>query len=167
LVGDGGEGILERRPGLGWWQRGSINPNGKVRISKTSQGGSRFPTAWRFFDKSGAEITDTAVTGKGLAPVDTLVPEAGGITMAVEELKSKRGRPKKYATPEEAKVAKTVASVASNKRQKAIKLEGAGVSAKNLSHGVTGEGLVVTPQGDKIYPLTIGQIVKMLNTRHP
>jgi len=96
-------------------------------------------------------------------------PAGEGITMSVEELKSKRGRPKKYATPEEAKVAKTIASVASNKRQKAIKqtVTGEGVSAKNLSHGVTGEGLIVTPQGDKIYPLTIGQVVKLLNTKHP
>lgn len=170
-----------------------------------------------------------------------------GITMTVAELKSKRGRPKKYATPEEAKAAKTAASVASNKRQKAkskeeggmlpwkksakinpeltkeqkdwiteakanvgrpfvmpsppaeektIEIEkikpidfmeqsntrkkthgrknavsekgsATGVSAKNLSHGVTGEGLVLTPQGDKIYPLTVGQVVKILNTRHP
>jgi len=110
-----------------------------------------------------------APAGGEIKPIFTSSPEGGSITMSVEELKSKRGRPKKYATPEEAKVAKTVASVASNKRQKAIKqtVTGEGVSAKNLSHGVTGEGLIVTPQGDKIYPLTIGQVVKLLNTKHP
>lgn len=59
--------------------------------------------------------------GKGLGGA---VVEKPNIEMKIEEVKKGRGRPKKYATAEEAKKAKSAKTMESNKRKKAEKGEG-------------------------------------------
>jgi len=102
--------------------------------------------------------------------------------------KPKRGRPRKYATPEEAKSAKTAKSVESNKRRKAavkvggdlngvahptplapqdarvgIPHSGAHIRPMAPQDSQVGKGLATTPQGDKIYPLTLNHILRMFS----
>lgn len=62
-------------------------------------------------------------TGKGLGGSISEAKEEpkNNIEMKIEEIKKGRGRPKKYATPEEAKKAKSMKTMESNKRKKAEK----------------------------------------------
>jgi hypothetical protein len=106
--------------------------------------------------------------------------------------KKKAGRPKKYASPEEAKKAKKIKTVESNRRKRQEKkekktegqglekkiikhfkkdnkelkeLEKAFVEHKKVEHQVdSGKGLVVTPlpESSHLYPLSHDTLLKML-----
>ena len=105
--------------------------------------------------------------GKGVAVEEPKKEE--NVEMKVEEVKKGRGRPKKYATEEEAKKAKSVKTMESNKRKKAEK---GGAIAKPIGMPnplkEEGKGLnagykVEAPNGlGHIYPISHELVLQML-----
>ena len=72
--------------------------------------------------------------------------------------KKGRGRPKKYADPEEAKKAKTTKTVESNARKRKEKKE---MTLMGKEDKMSASGLLVPPVSDLIYPLSHNDIIKM------
>jgi hypothetical protein len=104
--------------------------------------------------------------------------EAENITMEIKEIK-KRGRPKKYATAEEARKAKIANTIAGAKRRKEAKAQGKGIKEirqlknrtglENLQYRLSPDDIDLlinkppsTPHADK----TIKQLKKLLREQH-
>jgi len=130
------------------------------------------------------ECKSSYKSGSGLGgSVVAPVPEAvkDNISMSIKEI-AKRGRPKKYATPEEAKKAKIEKTIESNKRKKGKKeeMEGGVVMGKPLGsdprtytpkhlNEVVGKGILVAgykAEGDNglthIYPISHAHVLEIL-----
>jgi hypothetical protein len=87
-------------------------------------------------------------SGLGGAVAEPPAPEEKeNISMEIKEI-AKRGRPKKYATPEEAKKAKSMKTMESNKRKKAEK------------GGALPSGLVIKKIGGKPNPMSDPEFAK-------
>ena len=84
-------------------------------------------------------------TGKGLG--GAIEEPKNNIEMKIEEVKKGRGRPKKYATAEEAKKAKSMKTMESNKRKKAQRKRSDSESSSGSEGGMEGGVVVGKPIG--------------------
>jgi len=85
---------------------------------------------------------------KGKEMTGGMVAEKDNISMTIAE-KKPRGRPKKYATDEERKKAKTAKTIESNKRKKASKFSTAGAEKLEMAvpdMSVKPKGIVIKPR---------------------
>ena len=87
-------------------------------------------------------------------------PVSQGVGLEISEKKS-RGRPKKYSTAEEAKTAKSVSSMASNKRAK-IPKPILSTAVLPVESPMDGGALCLMPEGGMIYPLSNHHVAAML-----